>query len=425
MSCCEERARKNMQWLLKILVAGFLIAIVLVSNHRAKSGSSDFDVYYYAGKAVLTDEALYTINRHSVNQSSSPYVYPPFFACLISALALFPIGVSAAVWNLFNIGFFAASLVIIRNLLNTGGITVTPFRGKQLVFTFFVTILFILILIDNIAMAQVNLFVLFLFLLGFQEIKKKQHILGGFWLGAATAVKLIPVIFFVYFAVKRQWKVLWGGLIAFIFCFWLFPMLVLGPAKNSAYLKSWYQETLQDQTEPETLGFYSTQLNPSHQNLQAVIFRLVIDWEFRERTGGAHGKEFFFRTPLRLTEKQAGNVARGMSLAVLLILVASWIWNRKKANPNFDLQEIAATLSAMFLLSPKARSHFFIFLLLPYILLLKEALVSGDKKIERQAKGTLVSSVIFYFLQTIQYFKYLGAGAWSALILFFYFLRRR
>ncbi len=427
-----------------------LIFVALVSSHRAQSGSSDFDVYYYAGRAVLSGEPIYTISRQATNLSKSPFVYPPFFAYFISSLAIFPIQVSAVIWNWLNLFCFVVSLLLIHKLLEASGKTViasTESAKQSRILDYFVDfrsprndqhvwyrspflfwkglfwILIGAILIDNLAMAQANLPVLMLILFGMERDQKKKELTSGFWIGVASAIKLIPLIFFVYFLLQRKWKALMGGLLAFIFCFWLFPILVVGPTKNLNYHKAWFEETLHDQLQPKTLGFYSTQLNPSHQNLQAVLFRWLIDWEFRERTGAWHGREFYFHPPWRFTEQEAANIARGTVLILFLVLgVALVRLRRTELDYSQFLSVMSVLLSAMILLSPKARSHFFIFLLFPWAVLLNQIISCEQVKRLTFKKGVFLISILFYFLQGVKYFKFLGAGAFSVLVLFIYFV---
>ena len=415
--------------LLFLILAGFLL--VQISSHRAVNGSSDFDTYYFAGRSVLEDKPIYTVARHAVNLSKSPFVYPPFFAYLISSLTLLPISWAASLWNFLNVFFFLGSLVLLHRLLADKEGKMVWFQKPALFWKGVFWVLALSVLIDNLVMAQVNIFVFFLILLAIERYLNKQEIESGFWLGVASAIKLIPLIFLFYFLIKRKWNVCVGGFIAFVLCFWLFPLLTVGAARSTDHSRAWVDETIRDQTEPRTLGFYSTQLNPSHQNLQAVVFRWVIDWEFRERTGGPNGRAFLLRTPIRLSEVQAGHAARAASGLLFLVLCLALIGRKREGEKSKDvfLSEIGCLLSAMVLLSPKMRSHFFVFLIFPWAMLVRSVVQGKNRKVIRAAKRTLIASALFYCLQGFRYLKFLGAGAFSALALFIFFaatlLKRR
>ena len=397
------------------------VGISAVAARRAMSGSSDFDVYYYAAKSAAYGNPLYTLDRHSTNQSGGPFVYPPFFAFLMTPFTLVPIGAAAALWALINLALFIGCIRLALSMFSKPFSFSDRFTSKKTVWLVSFIAVVLLWFFDNVAMAQVNILVLFLILLSLRLYLKNQKVAAGFFLGISAVIKLIPLLFLPYFIIKREWKYTFGFLLALLPAF-LVPMAAIGLPKSVDYHKSWIEETLKDHTQPKTLGFYASQLSPSHQNLQAVLFRLLIDWEFRERTGGPNGKRFIFRTPLRLTEVQAANVSRGIVVGLAIVLFFL-LWRTQKYH-SF-LVAVSVLFCAMVVLAPKVRSHFFIFLLLPFSILAREILLKNQTKNEnRMEKMVLVSSVAFYFLQGIKYVKFLGAGCWAALILFLYFLIR-
>jgi len=398
--------------------------VIAVSSHRALSGSSDFDVYYDAGRAIRTANPVYTVDRRAVNTSGSPFVYPPFFACLISFFPLLPIPIAASLWNLLNVFFFLQGVILIHKMLGKPDLSRLKLE-PQVGWVGLVLLLSLIALVDNIAMAQVNPLIFFLVMLGLEQYRQRAAWRGGFWLGVATSIKLVPLIFFVFFLIERNRKVLVGGVVAALICFWLLPSFLVGQARNAEYHRAWFHETIQDHLTPLTLPFYATQLNPSHQNLQAVLFRLIIDWEHREATGGPHGKEFHFRTSLRLSEAWAGHVSGG--LCAMLFLIFCWALFRAERHTQtlwMFGSMMSCIITAMLLLSPKVRTHFYVFLCFPWLVMLhrivgmklKGNLLSAEKR-------TLLSSSLLYFLLAIPYCKFLGMGAWSVLILFVHFTR--
>jgi len=409
---------------IQYFVLGFLLLALVgvtigVSSHRAVSGSSDFDVYYHAGKALLEKTSIYTVERHTVSASKSPFVYPLFFACLMAPLTIFSIAWSASIWNMLNLFLFFINIKLILKITKFSVDRITIRKNWHWVLL--ISTLTAITLIDNIAMAQANILIFFLSLLGIERFQSGKPTQAGLWLGFATAIKLIPLIFFVYFFIKRQWRVLWGGVIAFIITFGLVPFLFVG-SKTVIYHAQWFQETVQDHATPLTLPFYSTQLNPSHQNLQAVAFRWLIDWEFRERTGGDHGKEFFFRPPWRFDERSASQIVQWLNVAFFLFFCMLLVLDRRTDNDQRSFADvIALTLTAMMLFAPKTRTHFYVFMLFPWWILFQRVVQPKDEPDKQLASSSFLVSCCFYFLQGIQYCKFLGTGAWSVLVLFIYF----
>jgi len=402
-----------------VLILLILIITSLVAGHRVISGSSDFDTYYYAGKAILNNLALYTISEHSVNLSKSPFIYPPFFAFFITPLSMIPIYQAAVMWNAISLLSFLGTIFLIIRIMGIRQDLKSRVYEKNLPWLILLAALATAALMDNLVMAQVNCLVFLMVALGIYFLNQSRDFLSGFWIGMAACVKLFPAIFFPYFLIKWKWKSLLGGFLALVLCAGIVPGLASGLAKNIELHRQWFQETIRPHMMPQTLAFYSNQLNPSHQDLKAVVFRWVIDWEHRENTGGPHGREFFFRPPIRLSEKQAGltgNLAVGFVFLTFIFLAVKT--SRTPDKTGF-LNLISFMVTTMVLISPKARSHFFIFLIFPWSVLANQITASAKGKLRE--KQTLLISAFFYFAQGIKYFKFLGFGAFSALALWIYF----
>jgi len=403
-----------------LFLALFILAVVLLlipfSAHRAAKGSSDFDVYYYAGKALLNGAPIYSVDGKAATLSQSPFLYPPFFACVISPFSFFSIATAAGLWNILNFLFMVGSgIVLTRSFFySLNGLFRQSFRLIALRITFLLFI--ILICLDNLAMAQINPAVFFFLVFAFECVLRKKDTAAGISLAGAIAMKLIPLIFLPYFILKQKWRLVTSCLVSLICFFWLFPSLSVGFQKNLEYYDA-FQRSVEGQRTPVKLPFYASQLSPSHQNLQSVLFRLSIDWDFREHTGGPNGRAFVFRTPIRFSEKTASEIA--IASVILLLIAGFYLISRSRMNDSQCLQEISFVLILMFLSAPKMRSHGFIYLVFPLMYLAEQCL--SKNKNTKTIQKIFFMSAFFYLLQGIKYFKFLGAGCFSALILLVYF----
>lgn len=92
----------------------FLIFLGFYTTWRTHHSSTDFDTYYYAARDVLQSSSVYVEHK-----DTSPYIYPPFFACLLAPLAIFSLETTAAIWYVLNLGFFFLSLVLCSRLIFT------------------------------------------------------------------------------------------------------------------------------------------------------------------------------------------------------------------------------------------------------------------------------------------------------------------
>ena len=62
----------------------------------------------------------------------------------------------------------------------------------------------------------------------------------GLLLGLATAYKVTPALFFVYFAYKRSWRTVGWGLLGLGIFLLIVPSVVIGPQFNGECLGMWW-----------------------------------------------------------------------------------------------------------------------------------------------------------------------------------------
>lgn len=410
----------------KLFFAFFFLTLFLLSAlfsaHRALTGSSDFDVYYNASKQLLLKAPIYSIAGEAAYTLTSPFLYPPFFACLFSFFTLFPITTAAVIWNILNLFFLIGALFLAVKIVTQEQGRSERKSSGSLLWLSLLTLLIVFTAIDNFAMAQVNPMVVFFLMLMLECYLMKKETAAGVSLGFAILLKVMPAIFIIYFCLKRKWRLVGSALVSLLFFLWLLPSLALGFGKSFDYHRAWFKETIQTQAKPLQLGYYSSQLSPSHQNLQAVLFRLLIDWDFRENTGGPNGRRFIFHSPIRLTEKQASEFSMASALCLFAVFIYCLLKQSRIDSLHHFLMEISLTLVTMVLLSPKMRSHGFVYLVLPWMFLVHTIALAKNGREARSAKITFFFSAIFYLAQGVKYFKFLGAGCFSVLTLFVYFI---
>jgi hypothetical protein len=286
-----------------------------------------------------------------------------------------------------------------------------------------VALLIVVSAADNLAMAQANCFVLFLVLVSLMRFREGKDVEAGFWIGFAAAIKAIPALFFPLFVFHRRWKALAGILFAALICGWLVPAGLVGTQKNVEYHRQWLSDVATDGLSPLSLPFFASQLNASNQSLRAVVFRWALDSEHRFATGAANGREFLFRSPLRFSQLDAGRLASGSFFALAAItLFTLWRSARDEKRKGTIDAAVSMLFAAMVLLAPQARSHVLMFLCVPWLVLLKKVLSENSGLGHSVARAALLVSALLYLSQADRYFKFLGAGCLSALVVFVYFV---
>jgi len=144
-----------MKKIILVVLIVFFICFGLYTTWRTHNNSTDFDTYYFAAKDVCTGQPIY-----SEHEGISPYIYPPFFACLLAPLAIFNMEVASLIWYILNLAFALAILLCFKLIFDNWNISVIqnslPLIPKAL-FLIIVSALFL----DNLSMLQVNVFMFF------------------------------------------------------------------------------------------------------------------------------------------------------------------------------------------------------------------------------------------------------------------------
>jgi len=159
---------------------------------------SDFHVYYYIPKAVLTlarPEHPYT-NFVPIY----PYFYPPASFFLFYPLLFFKFYVAKIIWTVLNSSLLITSVYLINKLLtNKSRIT---FLLMLLSGIKFIPVRFTMI--DG----QFNIILLFIYTYGLYAFVKNKKIIGGFLLGLGIIAKISPALIAVYAFYKRKFKLI-------------------------------------------------------------------------------------------------------------------------------------------------------------------------------------------------------------------------
>lgn len=416
--------------MVKRILVVFLLALTIVTGlvaaRRAVKGSNDFDTFYNAGKAVITGEGIYYSGEYYETKEGSPFLYPPFAACLFAPFALLPLPVAAFLWNALSVGLFlfcaAASARILyadwgRVLSGTGWFD-----------RLLITALLMAVLLDNLTMAQINILVLALTLGALLLGSKRRDFGCGALLAVAVFTKLTPALFLFFFFFKRRWKVLAGFAAAAIFLTLIIPTLIFGLEQNRIYHRQWAGRTLK----PQLINWISSLKNeaPHPDKKTASVLekdrRSVLLLDKNQSLAAPVTRLFLKDRPRYGYEPEPIYAARRYEKMPVLIPVPEpvLIWIIQGVQATLLLTIVLATLRTqsgpavfpliflgMTLLSPWARSHQYISWIFVYLAILSEGRTSRLIAAARAA-------AIFYFLQAIPYGKAFGMGTWANLLLF-------
>ncbi|NMM84074.1 glycosyl transferase [Rhodococcus sp. SRB_17] len=194
--------------IVSLLAASFLALAYLVYVVRAVE-PVDFLVYRYAADLFASGGDVYAGNLFGsmIAPEGMPFTYTPFAVLLLWPTVLFDWWTAYLLWSLlcilvvaWTVWKFTPTWIRLRPLvmaLILFGVSVTPTVSA------------------HISFGQVNLLLMALVLVDITRRENSwlgRHFPRGLLIGIATAVKLTPGLFIVYFVVTKQWRLaIWSS----------------------------------------------------------------------------------------------------------------------------------------------------------------------------------------------------------------------
>ncbi len=193
--------RRGAIWLLAVLVvvAGVgPIAWHYLRDWPQDQWQVDLQVYREAGRSILFGRPVY--EELTEPPQLLPFTYPPFAALLATPIALVPFGLLAWLWTAAQVAATAVTVWIAgRPLLRRAG---RWWPAATALLT--VVMVWLQPLSDGIRFGQVNAFIVLACLVDLAAVRPRWA--RGVLIGLATAVKLTPGTFLLYFAWTRRWR---------------------------------------------------------------------------------------------------------------------------------------------------------------------------------------------------------------------------
>jgi alpha-1,2-mannosyltransferase len=198
---------RRFAWVLSIETGiGCILGTLLFADLPIVLGS-DLGVYYAAARALRLDPTINIYQWSLVQQTAAchpigPYLYPPVLAIALIPLTLLPCDVAFRVWIVLTGALIAGSLVLCQELwpLSRRGFTVLC-AATLCSFPLWMGLWY----------GQIHVLLLFGLLLALWYLRRGRQVWAGVAVAAITSVMLIPGLFLVYFALRRQWRALLGA----------------------------------------------------------------------------------------------------------------------------------------------------------------------------------------------------------------------
>ncbi|MEA2723488.1 MAG: hypothetical protein QOH59_1259 [Gemmatimonadales bacterium] len=240
-----------------------LLGVVFVAAARRASKQvigTDFHVFWQAGYDFAHGLPLY----HSL-PGARHFNYPPFAAQVFQPLGLFPLKTAAGLFYVASVGLILTAVWISRDIIQR---RLEPARPGALPLALAV-LCSASFMLDNLVHVQVNVLTFVLCLLGVQAFVSKRELAAGGWLMAATAIKLTPIFFLAWAAIRGTRRSLAAISVFGVLCL-LLPVIQRGGPQGLADLTDYYGSFLQQ------FAAGGVVTNYRNQNLAALVYRAFV-----------------------------------------------------------------------------------------------------------------------------------------------------
>lgn len=312
------RVRRRLLWAFALLYSGLHFATTGIRQGLANF-QGDFLASFPAWKVASLCGRL-DLYRDSLSSKWGPppiWHYGPVLHLVTLPLFAFPTLRSAYVaWLFVNLVFLAITMAIAARIVDDARVAIIVFLNFNPLY-------------EALTQRTIELFELMLLFTAYALYQRRRDTACGFAIGTAAMTKFLPLIYLPWFVLKRRWRAL-GAALAVIVPVAVAAQIFLG-WQNSGTVKQ--------------LREGSFLANATNQSISGMVIR-VLRW--------AH------------STLSASTISRVLIVVGLIALSALMVRCRRAGADDLEYSLLAA---AMVLLPPHNQNYYFVFLLLPYLVL--------------------------------------------------------
>jgi len=202
-----------------LAVFGLVVVPLLVLKFHGGKFPLDLAVYQEAGRVVLHGGDPYASDFGRHLRIPLPFTYPPFAAVGSGALGVLPEPVAIVAWTALSLSLLVAMVWLVMGQSLRHPVLLSLAAGA---------LAWTVPLNETISFGQVNLLLAMACLLDCTWSGRRRGVL----VGVATAVKLTPGLFIVYFALTRQWAAAARAAATAAICELLAAAILPGPSRR-------------------------------------------------------------------------------------------------------------------------------------------------------------------------------------------------
>jgi len=332
---CPVLSSPRGQWGLRVgallLLLGALLYFARTGYATARAaGQGDFRSFYVATQAVALGLDPYVNHNETGNPDLhdpfardrvySRYLYPPFFLVCILPLRRLSYETAKALW---------LQLSIAIGILTVLGYACAVPRRRRFWFVTLATGWLFAAYPFHIHLrgGQADLLLGLLIMLGMLAYQRDRRFAAGLLFGFATNLKVMPILFALYFLAKRRFVVLVGFAVACAAALAV-SVLALGPQIVPSFLAAFYELTLSSARAPDLLIY--------NQSIAAFVHRWFVDWRYTRALWDC--------------ARLAQPLSKG--LALLVLGIAGWALKRSTEHRPDSRWLAASVLTLLMILVP-------------------------------------------------------------------------
>jgi hypothetical protein len=247
---------RRQRGLLVLALALGLAAVAVVAAGRADQQhiGTDFHVFWQAGYDFAQGLPLY-----QPLPGARSFIYPPFAAQVFQLFSVFPLKLAAWLFYVASVCLIGATAWLSRDI-------VTRLHGpeRRIIPLILALVFSAEFMINNLDHVQVNLLVFLLCLLGVRAFLAGRAAAAGGWIATATAIKVTPVFFAIWAAIRGNRRML-AAVAGFGVLGLILPMIQRGFSQGMIDLRDYYQAFLHQ------FAAGAVVTNYRNQNLAAMV----------------------------------------------------------------------------------------------------------------------------------------------------------
>jgi hypothetical protein len=248
----------------KDLFLGLIIVIVTLGfAYHAAGHPMDFRVYHYGARGVF-DGTRPVYGRTSGLGWPMHYRYPPLFVLLFAPFAMLPLSWGAAIWLILKV---AVLIWLVGAMQRARAVPEQPTTTTVLPGLLFIAPY----IVEEFRYGNAQFFIFALTAAALLLARRKPLMAAGS-LALAISIKVWPLFFVPYLAVRRDWKVV-SCTMVFVVALALLPSFYFGVGGNFRLLNQWFAQEFHTQLNENEIWF-------PNQSLRGFLMRYltVVDY---------------------------------------------------------------------------------------------------------------------------------------------------